>query len=98
MIKCKGIFESERKVQKQLETLYLLAGIYQKERNTEKELASIERAMRLAQEVGDSVWLFHLYSYLSDMYFRKYDMLRFVEYQVRARQIIQDVSVSLVQI
>lgn len=92
LIKCMGIFESERKVQKQLETLYLLAGIYQKERNTEKELASIERAMRLAQEVGDPVWLFHLYSYLSDMYFRKYDMLRFVEYQVRARQIIQDLN------
>ena len=92
MLQCVRIFEKNRKIQQQLEALYLLAEVYRKERNTEKEVGAIERAMSLADQADDAVWQFYLYSYLGDMYFRKYDMLKFVKYQAMANQSIQDLN------
>ena len=51
-----------------METLYLLAGIYGQEQNIKKEVETVEKAMALAREINDQVWMFHLYSYLSEMF------------------------------
>ncbi len=92
--KCIDIFKSKRKIQQQLEALYLLAGIYAREKDTRREVEIIEQAMSLAQQIEDSVWMFHLYSYLSDMYFRQFDMLKFIKYQALAKQSIKEVRID----
>lgn len=93
------IFETHCRTQPQLEALFLLAGIYRKEKDLHKEAQTIERAIRLAGEEGDSEWLFHLYSYLGEMYLRQYNMLKFIKYQTLANQCIkkadfQDMSIA----
>lgn len=85
---CIRIFRSRNKVQQELEALFLLAETCKKENNTAEEIAAIEQGMKLAELADDPVWKFHLYNYLSDMYLRKYDMLKFIKNQALANQSI----------
>lgn len=94
LLDCLSFFERKKKVQQQLETLYLLAGIYGQEQNIKKEVETVEKAMALAREVNDQVWMFHLYSYLSEMYFRQFDMLEFIRYQAMALQSLKDEKID----
>lgn len=87
---CIRIFRSRNKVQQELEALFLLAETCKKENNTAEEIAAIEQGMKLAELADDPVWKFHLYNYLSDMYLRKYDMLKFIKNQALANQSIKE--------
>lgn len=60
--------------------------------NTAEEIAAIEQGMKLAELADDPVWKFHLYNYLSDMYLRKYDMLKFIKNQALANQSIKEMN------
>lgn len=89
---CIRIFRSRNKVQQELEALFLLAETCKKENNTAEEIAAIEQGMKLAELADDPVWKFHLYNYLSDMYLRKYDMLKFIKNQALANQSIKEMN------
>lgn len=91
---CLSIFEQKDKIQQQLETLYLLADIYGQEQNVRKEIETVEHAMDLARQADDQVWMFHLYSYLSEMYFRQFNMLEFIRYQAMALESISHENVE----
>lgn len=91
---CLSVFEQKDKIQQQLETLYLLAGIYGQEQNVRKEIETVEHAMVLARQVDDQVWMFHLYSYLSEMYFKQFNMLEFIRYQAMALQSISNENIE----
>lgn len=91
---CIRIFRSRNKVQQELEALFLLAETCKKENNTAEEIAAIEQGMKLAELADDPVWKFHLYNYLSDMYLRKYDMLKFIKNQALANQSIKEINTN----
>ena len=87
------IFDEKKKIQQQLEALYLLAELYKREKDLANEIATVETAIRLAKQEDDNKWLFYLYSYLGDMYIRKYNMLKFIKYQTLANQCMKDINV-----
>lgn len=91
LMQCDRIFKTHHKAQQRLETLYLIAHICRKEKDIQSEITTIKQAIKLAQNVDDNVWLFYLYSYLGDMYFRKYDILKFVKYQGMAKLCLKDI-------
>ncbi len=94
LLLCNGIFAKRKRIQPQIETLYLLAGIYGRENNVNEEVAVIERALELARQDNDAVWMFHLYNYMSDMYRRQSDVLKFIKYQALALQSIKNTDVA----
>lgn len=85
------IFKKNHLNQQQLEALFLLAGIYRRENDLNNELKTIEQSIEIAQQEDDKEWLFHLYSYLGDMYLRKYNMVKYIRYQTIANQCIKDI-------
>lgn len=87
-------FEKRGEVHPHLAALYLLAQTYKKEKALADEIATVEKAIALAKKEDDKEWLFHLYSYLGDMYIRKYNMLKFVKYQTLANQCVKDLDIS----
>lgn len=88
------VFEKKGKVRPHLAALYLLAQTCKKEKKLTDEIATVEKAIALAQKGNDKEWLFYLYSHLGDMYIRKYNMLKFVKYQTLANQCVKDLDVS----
>lgn len=86
------IFSENKQVQKQLESLLFLARIYKQEDNLNQEVQTIKEAIRIASEIEDKEWLCCLYSYLGNMYIRKYNMLKFIKYQTLANQYVKDIS------
>ena len=85
------IFRKNHLNQQQLEALFLLAGIYRRENDLTNELQTIEQSIGIANREDDKEWLFHLYSYLGDMYLRKYNTMKYVRYQTIANQCIKDI-------
>lgn len=92
LLKSISIFTENNKVQQQLEALFLLAGIYKSEKDLNNEVKTIEDAITIAKQENDEIWLFHLYSYLGDMYISKYNKLKFIKYQTLANQCIKHVE------
>lgn len=86
------IFKKEDLPQQQLEALFLLAQIYGTEKDLDHEVCTIEDAIDIAHQEEDKEWLFHLYSYLGEMYLMRFNSLNFVKYQTLANQCIKDVS------
>lgn len=78
--------------QQQLEAQYLLAGIYRNEKDLTNEIYTIEEAINTASRIDDKEWLFYLYSYLGDIYIKKYNTLKFIKYQTLANQCIKDID------
>lgn len=91
---CLKIFTKKRKAQKQLETLNLFAAIYKNEGDLANEVKTIKDALVIAHEIQDKTRLFQFYSYLSDMYIRKFDLLKFIKYQAIANQYLQDINIK----
>lgn len=92
LLKSIQFFKKEKLAQQQLEAQYLLAGIYRNEKDLTNEIYTIKEAINLATHIGDQEWLFHLYSYLGDMYIQKYNTLKFIKYQTLANQCIKDMD------
>lgn len=92
LLKSIQIFKKEKLNQQQLEAQYLLAGIYRNEKDLTNEVYTIEEAINTASRIDDKEWLFYLYSYLGDMYIKKYNMLKFIKYQTLANQCLKDID------
>lgn len=92
LLKSIQIFKKEKLAQQQLEAQYLLAGIYRNEKGLTNEVYTIEEAISTASRIDDKEWLFYLYSYLGDMYIKKYNTLKFIKYQTLANQCIKDID------
>lgn len=92
LLKSIQIFKREKQVQQLLEAQYLLAGIYRNEKNLTNEVYTIEEAINTASRIDDKEWLFYLYSYMGDMYIKKYNTLKFTKYQTLANQCIKDID------
>lgn len=91
---CLNIFTKKRNIQKQLETLNLFAAIYKNERDLPNEVKAIKDALVIAHKAQDKTRLFQFYCYLSDMYIRKFDLLKFIKYQVMANQYLQGIDIK----
>lgn len=100
LVQCEALFKNSREVYKQLETLNLLAKIYNEDKNHELEVITVNRALKLAMEEECSKWMLHLYCYLSDMYIRDMNVLKYIEYQTLASEILtgEDVNHANVRI
>ena len=92
LLKSIQIFKKEKLAQQQLEAQYLLAGIYRNEKDLTNEVHTIEDAINTASQIDDKEWLFYLYSYLGDMYIKKYNTLKFIKYQTLANQCTKDID------
>lgn len=92
LLKSISLFARNNKAQQQLEALFLLAGIYKREKDLKNEVKTIEDAITIAKQENDKIWLFHLYSYLGDMYILKYNQFKFIKYQTLANQCIKHVE------
>ena len=86
------IFRKENLSQQQLEALFLLAHIYKKDKDLDNEIRTIENAIDIADKEKDNEWLFHLYSYLGEMYIQQFNSLKFVKYQTLANLCIKDME------
>jgi hypothetical protein len=89
LLKSIQIFKKGKMSQQQLEAQYLLAGIYRNEKDLTNEIYTIEEAINTASRIDDKEWLFYLYSYLGDIYIKKYNTLKFIKYQTLANQCIK---------
>lgn len=92
LLKSIQIFKKGKMSQQQLEAQYLLAGIYRNEKDLTNEIYTIEEAINTASRIDDKEWLFYLYSYLGDIYIKKYNTLKFIKYQTLANQCIKDID------
>ena len=86
------IFKKENLAQQQLEALFLLAHIYKNDKELDNEIHTIENAIEIADKEKDNEWLFHLYSYLGEMYIQQFNSLKFVKYQTLANLSIKDME------
>lgn len=92
LLKSISFFINKNKTQQQLEALFLLAGMYKKDKDLNNEVKTIEDAITIAKQENDEIWLFHLYSYLGDMYVRKYNKPKSIQYQTLANQFIKHIE------
>lgn len=92
LLQCIDIFREGKKPYRRLEAMFLLAEAYRDEGDLEREVQTIEEAVDIAQDEDDNLWLFHLYSYLADMYIRHYDMVQFVRYQSMANDCLKNID------
>lgn len=98
LLYCIKLFSEKKKSHEHLQTLRLLANIYREEGNIEEETEIIEQAIHVAKKYKDDKWIYFLYNYLSDMYFRQYDLVDYSKYQSKALQFADNIDFSTINI
>lgn len=91
---CIRIFGEKKSYGKMLEAMYLQAEAYHGANDLGKEVSTVEKAIDIALRAEDDVWQLYLYSHLSEMYFREYDLVRYVEYQTLANQCMEKIDLD----
>lgn len=82
---CVSLISDSKDVCKQLESLFFLAKVYRHEERNEDEISTINKALDIAKNNDDNKWIFYLYSYLSEIYLNNVDLIRYAEFQGKAK-------------
>lgn len=83
--KCVSYISVSKDVRKQLESLLFLARAYHNNNDAEKEISTVNKALDIAKKHKDNKWIFYLYTYLSEIYLKNVDLIRFAESQSMAK-------------
>ncbi len=83
--KCVSVISASKDISKQLESLMFLAKIYQNNNDTENEIMTINHALDIAKDEKNNKWIFFLYTYLSEIRLKNIDLIRYAEFQNKAK-------------
>lgn len=82
---CVSLLSSTDDVYKYLEGLLFLARTYHNSKDSALEVSTVDKALDFARKHNNKKWIFYLYTYLSELYLKNVDLIRFAEYQSMAK-------------